>query len=235
MNAAKLKAVAAPVVEVTAVDRARAAYDDLARELNDITDATRRAESATMPVEQGASDATTLRQRLGRLLMQTRGATTTETDAIDRELEMSERAARRAAAFAEARDADVGELQAQANALLPQLQDARKALAVAQFEAAGAEISQQLIHDLRAAAEHYGGAYARLVAAGRAHTELARRLREHFGVTLPPFGVEFPATAIKLHPIGFGINDGGMFNVLTVDVGSAIEAALVEFMKRWGS
>jgi hypothetical protein len=228
----KIRAVpepVAPVVELSPLVAARADIAEIMGEFNRIAEAQREVESA--PHDPRAGQAQSLRQRIGRLLMLGRGAPSPEVDMLSDELVEAERAERRDALIAEAKQALLADLTAQRDALIPKLNAARQRLAAAQFDAATAEINAQLIPGLITAANQLSAAYGKLVGAGRAHNALAHALR-NFGITRQPLGVERPVTTISVNVVGFGFDNHG-YNRMVLNAAEASEAAYVEMLARW--
>lgn len=217
---------------------AREAHDAILSKLNDLN-AQMLAVDRNAEASAATSAAQSLRQQrtglLARMLRLGRVEDSAEVRAVDKQLASAEHVERQAAAIAEARAAALAELQAEADVLNAQLPAARRELAEARFEAAGAEIERTVIPAYLAAANRLRDAYAALAGAGRAHHELARELRDVHGVHTGALGQEHPAQRIGINPVppGFNLSHGGGFNALTYEVGNAIDSARAEALRRW--
>lgn len=246
MNSAKPRLTAVPVVadtapisEASVVGRAKAEVAAILAEYDRLAESTRIVES--QPHEkvagQAQSQAQGLRQRM-RAAFTRKGAGApadpNEPDmaALSDQLVEVERAERRAALIAEAKQSALNDLAAQGTALHPKLAAAKQALVVAQFDAAGVDIREQLLPAFMAAAEQLRLAYGKLVGAGRAHNAMAQVLRERHDTTRQPLGVERPVTQIYLNVVGFGLDVNG-YNRVVIDAGAASDAACVELLARW--
>jgi hypothetical protein len=144
----------------------------------------------------------------------------------------AEAAERRAGAVSAAQQNLLSGLQEQRQALFAQLPALRAELALAQFDRATLEI-ETLKAEEREAAEVYGAVHARLCGAGRAHNEMAAELRQKYGASVQPLGTQYPDRVLSFHPVGFGFDDRGGFNTLSVDIGTATDDATAEFLARW--
>jgi len=240
MSAVKLKAVesAAPVVDPLVAARERVA--DLKRQLAEVEAAVARAKNATSPVEAKASAAQGWRQKLKAIFARQLEAgsldtATPEIATLTSELASTENDERQADAIAEARRGVVADYQTQAADLRSQLAVAQRALDEARVTALNTEI-QELKATYRAAAEaFFRGPHARLLAAGVLSCEMTQNLNAKHGISTQSSGAPMPDRVIVLNPIGFGFADGGGFNQLRIDCGSALAAAYAELKGKWSS
>jgi chromosome segregation ATPase len=234
-----LRAVAPPVAEVSALDLARARVTDLKAKLAAVETSVARAENATSPVEQTATQAQSLRQRIKAkfaAMLQAGKLDTGESEVVDLNIQLAaaEGAERQAAAIAEARRTVVADYQSQAADLRSQLATATLSLKELLFTAAGADIEQRLITAYLEAFQKLADAKAELDGGGQAHNEMARPLREH-GISVQALGTDLPEKFLIAHPTGYGISSNGQFNTLRIDCSASIEAARVAFREKWSS
>ena len=217
---------------------ARAAYDDLTRQLDAVRAQVARVEAGAAPAASAASAAVSLRQQktglIARMLRSGRVDTSApEVRQIDRQLVDAEATERQSAAVAAARAEVLAELQEHYLQLHAQLPAAHRELLLAQFAAAEAEIRSELIPALRTACAALGADYARLVGAGKAHCQMAAELRSQYGASVQPLGVEYPMASFDFIAVGFGLGDAGGINNVRINVGAELAAAEAKALQRW--
>lgn len=237
---AKLRAVepVAPVPAISPLDRAREDVADLNRQLAVIEASIARAENSSSPVEQSATAAQGLRQRLTAIFSRMLQAgsldtATPEVADLTSQLASAEAAERQSAAIAEARRSVVADYQVQTTELRGLLAAAMQSLDELLFVGARDDIERTLIPAYLHAANQLAGAKAALEGAGLAHCGMAHSLRARYGLTVQALGTDLPERQLILHPTGFGISNTGQFNTLRLDCSASMEAARGEFLGRW--
>lgn len=220
------------------LDAARAALREVHEQIASLDAERARVASAAEPASAATSTAASLKQQrtglLARMLRLGRvDQREPDVERLSREIVTAEAAAGQAAAVLEARDHVLADLSAQITERHQRLPALQRELAEAQLEAATTEINSELVPQLRAAAGELGAIYGKLLGAGMAHVQLSQEARERHGIAVSSLGNAFPHTRIVLNPVGFGIEDGGNYNTLLIEMRPAAEAAHADALRRW--
>jgi len=196
--------------------------------------ATGQAERARAVVSEAQSLRTERVGFLARLMQMGRTATGREPEvvALSQKLDQIEEHAGAAALVAEAAGQVQVDLQAQAMAIHERMPALAEAEALARFMAARADIEANELPALKLAAEAWAAAHARLAGKGRAHDELARGLRDRFGLSVQAFGVTYPALTLVAPCQGFGLDGAALRFEVADQINAAHQAALKEWSEQ---
>ena len=148
---------------------------------------------------------------------------------LERQITAAEQSAAQSRVIIESQRQAVAELQSQSTAIAAhELPNLRREVAIAQFAAAGEEITER-IEALTVAAAEFGAVYAELLGAGKAHCRLAQTVRDKYGSSVQAFGSDWPQTALIVTATGFDIPS----NQLSLDLRQATQTAFDSALSRW--
>jgi len=217
---------------------AQAAVNQVRQELAGLNIELSRIESNAQPAIQAAENVgalkRSLRQKLSDMLRLGRVDTSNnEIQSLSKQIDSNSHIEVAARELIAAKQTAVAEVHTKAVQLTRQLQDLQSELFCAQLDAAGIEINEELIPQMRLAAEGFRKALSALVGAGVAHARMAQEARSKCGIGVNSIGIEHPLRILDIHVVGFGISDTGHYNTLRLDMTESITQDAETARSRW--